>query len=143
MGYYSSSKTLENQIKSLVGSVPFGSISDLYNLLLKEGWERLTAYDPKLYDENNKCVSQCNVTVLLVKKYFGGDIIKYPNPTPDKKMHYFNRIYVNGQNCDIDLTSEQFEISLSDYSSMKENGNKGLTKYCRHVRIAELRMGIK
>lgn len=143
MGYYSSSKTLENQIKTLVCSMPFQSINDLYNLLLKDGWERLTAYDPKMYDENNKCVSQCNATVLLVRKYFGGDIIKYPNPTLDIKMHYFNRICVGGQSCDIDLTSEQFESPLNDYSAMKENGNKSLTTYCRHIRIAELRMGIK
>ena len=141
--YYSSNKELEQQIPPQIPSAPFRCISDLYCSLIKYGWERLTAYDPKLYDEKNKCVSQCNVTVLLVKKYFGGDIIKYPNPTSDKKMHYFNRICANGQNCDIDLTSEQFESPLNDYASMKEKGNKSLTKYCRHVRIAELRMEIK
>ena len=142
MGYYSSNKDLEKQIQSQIPSAPFRCISDLYYSLLKYGWNSQTAYNPDLYDENNKCTSQCNVTSLLVKKYFGGDIIKYPHPTPDKKMHYFNRIYISGECCDIDLTSEQFSPELTNYSSMSKNGNSSLKRYFPHVRIAESRMGV-
>jgi len=91
----------------------FNSIDELYNLLLNNGWSELSVFLPKQWDVNNKCSGQCNATVLIVKEYFGGDIIAYPSPTVDKKGHYFNRI----NNVDIDLTSEQFDPPLTDYSS--------------------------
>ena len=118
MGYYSSDPKLEKQIKCKDNS-KFKTISELYKLLENRGWCKESVFNKNQWDENNKCVGQCNATALLVQEYFGGDVIKYPKPSKDKKMHYFNRLYVTDDKTkwvDIDLTSEQFNFDLPNYS---------------------------
>lgn len=124
MGYYSSNSKLEKQIKCKENPI-FATISELYKLLENQGWCKESVFNKNQWDENNKCVGQCNATALLVQEYFGGDVIKYPKPNNGKRMHYFNRFIVNGQNLDIDLTSAQFEPELKDYvnQTSKFTGN--------------------
>lgn len=139
MAYYSSDREKEASLYTSHKEAPFSTIQQLYTLLEEKGWCEYTVYYKKMWKANKKCNGQCNATVLLIQEYFGGDIIKYPNPSKDKPMHYFNRI--NG--CDIDLTSEQFDTKL-DYASQKElASNKSFKWDCQKSKyILKLRLGL-
>ena len=140
MAYYSSDRKKEALLAPTHRNVPFNTLQQLYALLVEKGWCEYTVYYRSMWKANKKCNGQCNATVLLVQEYFGGDIIKYPKPSEDKPMHFFNRI--NG--CDIDLTSEQFDIEL-DYASQKEIANTKSFKWgCQKSKyILKLRLGLE
>lgn len=118
IGYYISNKS--KSIKCIKENSTFSTIEELYKELNDRGWNSMTVFLKKQWNPDNKCSGQCNATVLLVQEYFGGDIISYPNPEPDKKGHYFNRI----DGTDIDLTSEQFEVNLN-YLDKTKKGSFG------------------
>lgn len=92
----------------------FKTIDELYNLLENAGWTEEMVFMENQWNPSNKCSGQCNATSLLIKEYFGGEIIKYPKPSKDKKCHYFNRI----DDVDIDLTYRQFSPRLKEYIKM-------------------------
>ena len=118
----------------------FRTIDELYNLLQSSGWDEMTTFLKSQWNMNNKCSGQCNATVLLVKEYFGGDIISYPNPSLDKNGHFFNRI--NG--VDIDLTADQFNPRLTGYNQMNKIGNFGKYKWLveKSAYILKLKLGL-
>lgn len=138
MNYYISDKNKE--IQPLPNS-PFKSLDELYESLCNSGWSEFSVFAHKQWNPNNKASGQCNGTVLLVQKYFGGDIIQYPNPGDGKKGHYFNRI----DGVDIDLTSSQFSKSLDYASQIKvvDWSNKKTFEYWKSARIMELSMELK
>ena len=87
-------------------------------------------------------LSLSSPTALLVKEYFGGEIINYPNPNGGvtKKGHCFNRI--NG--VDIDLTSEQFVPRLTGYASCQKKANFGMNQFSceKSAYILKLKIGL-
>ena len=73
---------------------------------LENSWNKDTAYEP-LKDKwavENKSLGQCAVTVLVVNKYFGGEIYKADIEGEDYS-HFWN-VLPNGEV--IDLTKKQF-----------------------------------
>lgn len=125
MGFYISD--INANIKCIKENDVFSTIYELYDLLNDHGWEAMTVYLREQWNPKLKCSGQCNATALLVQEYFGGDIINYPKPNGGevKKGHCFNRI--NG--IDIDLTSEQFNPKLTEYSSLQKKANFGKFKF--------------
>ena len=60
-------------------------------------------------------------------------------PRQAKTKHFFNRI----NECDIDLTSEQFEKGLNDYSKQSKKVNvKSNFDYQKSAYILKLRLGL-
>lgn len=138
MGYYSSNKQLEQAIELKCPNEVFNTIEELYNALETQGWCKYSAYNENMWNPQNKCNGQCNATVLLVQEYFGGDIVKYPNPSCDKNMHYFNRI---GE-CDIDLTSAQFNTTLN-YEQQNKTMKASSIGFDKECYILKLRIGLE
>lgn len=140
MAYYISNPTAT--IPCIKPNKKFSTINELYNLLNSIGWNEMTVYLKDQWDPALKCSGQCNSTALLVKEYFGGEIINYPNPNGGavKKGHCFNRI--NG--VDIDLTSDQFTPRLTGYSVLKDKANFGMQKFSceRAAYILKLKLGL-
>lgn len=139
MGYYSSNPELEKKIHlkpTKANNGKFETIGELYSLLSSGGWSEESVYDLGQWNPQLKCNGQCNATALIVQEFFGGEIIEYPNPTAEKRAHFFNRI----QNVDIDLTSEQFNPRLTDYS------DKQIVRKCYSYRKlakkCKVRMGL-
>ena len=140
MGYYSSNIATSNQFKCKSNSV-FSTLDDLYEKLNTVGWCEMSAFAKKQWDPTNRCCGQCNATVLLVQEFFGGEIIEYDNPTSEKPKHFFNRI----QGIDIDLTSEQFNPPLAEYSQKKKRyktNSKLAYQYEKSAYILKLRLGL-
>lgn len=138
MAYYSSDKDIEKTLKPTIAIDFIKSVSDLYSLLQEKGWCEYSAFNKKMWDSNNKCNGQCNATVLLVQELFGGDIIEYSNPPGDKTKHFFNRI----DNCDIDLTSDQFENTLNYSAQNKKARMSSNFEYQKSAYILKLRLGL-
>ena len=139
MGFYISNPNVE--IKCIKENNKFSTIKELYELLNDHGWEEMTVYAKKQWKPKLKCSGQCNATALLVQEYFGGEIIYYPLPKGyDKKVHYFNRI--NG--LDVDLTSEQFNPMLLDYSMQRRKANFGYNKFSceKSAYILKINLGL-
>lgn len=140
MAYYISDPTAT--IPCIKHNQKFSTIGELYDLLNSIGWNEMTVYLKDQWDPTLKCSGQCNSTALLVKEYFGGEIINYPNPNGGavKKGHCFNRI--NG--VDIDLTSDQFTPRLTGYSVLKDKANFGMQKFSceRAAYILKLKLGL-
>lgn len=140
MAYYISNPTAT--IPCIKPNNKFSTIGELYDLLNSIGWNEMTVYLKDQWDPALKCSGQCNSTALLVKEYFGGEIINYPNPNGGavKKGHCFNRI--NG--VDIDLTSDQFTPRLTGYSVLKDKANFGMQKFSceRAAYILKLKLGL-
>ena len=113
MKYYISDES-QKSLKCNINGISL-TIDKLYKLLDKKGWCMMSAFNKKAYNEKNKCIGQCNGTVILIQELFGGKIIKYSFSNQDKKTHYFNRI----NDVNIDLTSDQFNEIL-DYESQQE-----------------------
>ncbi len=87
------------------------NIENIQELLLKCYSKDLCC--PLVQDDwngNNKCLSMCTITALIINDYFGGDICKIH---VNGISHYFNLI----ENKIIDLTSNQFnsEIDYKNY----------------------------
>lgn len=78
MAYYISNPTAT--IPCIKPNNKFSTIGELYDLLNSIGWNEMTVYLKVQWDPALKCSGQCNSTALLVKEYFGGEIINYPNP---------------------------------------------------------------
>ena len=78
MDYYISDKTAI--ISCIKPNKKFSTINELYDLLNNIGWDKMTIYLKGQWNSKLKCSGQCNSTALLVKEYFGGEIINYPNP---------------------------------------------------------------
>lgn len=141
VGYFSSNSKQEQNIQLIKESGgKFNSIRQLYELLNDVGWCEMSVFSKQQWDSNNKCNGQCNATVLIVQEYFGGEIIQYPNPTPNKKNHYFNRI--NG--VDIDLTADQFNPRLNEYHKCDILYRLGRSSFCyeKSACICKLQMGL-
>lgn|SRR5574344_444953 len=139
MSYYISDPSLKERIKPIMPAL-FQNIDELYQLLVKKGWCQESTFSKKQWNPENKCSGQCNATVLLVKEYFGGEIIEYDAPSEDKSMHYFNRI----KGCYIDLTSEQFQSTLnySNKNKVKKSFGKYQWTHEKSCYILKLRMGL-
>lgn len=143
MGYYISNENMKfkNLLKKESAPFPICTIDQLYKALNARGWCEMSAFSPNMWNDDLRCNGQCNGTVLLVQELFGGDIIKYENPNREKKMHYFNRI----DNCDIDLTSEQFGNVELDYSGKSRVANWNISNlkqfsYYKSCYILKLRI---
>ena len=81
------------------------NITDLYALVLENGWSVDTCVNPSVWDEEDPVVGQSLATALLVQQCFGGDLLyfKYSNRT-----HHFNLIH----GCYIDLTFQEINPTL-------------------------------
>ena len=77
-------------------------------LCLESSWGRDTCYSSMRegWSRDNPANGQCTATSLVVKDYFGGDIIFCFAITPNggREPHFFNRL----KDGDVDLTRRQF-----------------------------------
>lgn len=69
---------------------------------LEHSWCRETAFDQENWTPENPAYSQCFVTMLIVKDYFGGSAIRAFTKTG---THYWN-LLLDGT--EVDLTRKQF-----------------------------------
>jgi hypothetical protein len=139
MSYYISTPSLKDQLKP-IKKAPFQNINELYQLLSDRGWCRESTFLESQWNSVNKCSGQCNATVLLIKEFFGGKIMKYSFPSEDKRMHYFNKI----GDCIIDLNSEQFQMPLDYLGRSCEFKSFGKYKWLceKSCYILKLRLGL-
>lgn len=129
MAYYTSNSS--NGLRATNGL----TLDQLYQKLNCFAWCKETAYQNE-WDDNLHCKNQCNATALLVQSLFGGDIIQYPNPIQNIKMHYFNRI----GSLDIDLTSEQYVQSLNYQSQTQKATPISLNRYQKEFKLLKERV---
>ena len=77
-------------------------------LCLERSWNRDTCYSPmrEKWSRDNPTIGQCTDTSLVVKDYFGGDIVFCFAVTPngDRESHFFNRLRYRN----VDFTRRQF-----------------------------------
>ena len=88
---------------------------DYYDLLCKIWCAETCA--PRMradWSETNPTLGQCSITAFLMQDIYGGRV--YGVPLGDGNFHCFND--VNG--CVFDLTSEQFGLTVLDYSHCPE-----------------------
>lgn len=94
------------------------TLTDLYTLLLEEGWSKETCFKETFWNEDNVTVGQSGVTALLVQKIFGGEIFHFKR---SKSYHYFNRI--GGYN--VDLTFDELPVERKNNFPHPEAKNLG------------------
>jgi hypothetical protein len=89
-------------------------------MALRQAWSPCTA---RKWTPDNPALGQCNVTALVIRARFGGEILKTHLP---EGTHFYNRI--SGQR--YDFTSSQFAnpIHYDDIPSDKEEAREGATE---------------
>ncbi|WP_407112869.1 hypothetical protein [Bradyrhizobium sp. LMG 9283] len=94
---------------------------------LRKAWSSSTASQ---WTATNPAAGQCNVTALLIRELFGGDLLKTPLPAGD---HFYNRI--EGRR--YDFTASQFDqpIAYMDLPASRTDAELGATRN----QLAELR----
>ena len=98
---------------------------------LQASWSMETA---RQWTAENLAIGQCNVTAILIRDLFGGEILKTPLPEDD---HYYNRI----DGLRFDFTASQFKdpIGYFDFPSNRLAAAQRATQQ----ELAALRTGFK
>jgi hypothetical protein len=84
---------------------------DRVQRMLRGSWSVASASQ---WTPENPAAGQCNVTALLVRELFGGDLLKTPLPTGD---HFYNRIGDRRY----DFTARQFDLPIT-YMDLPTSG---------------------
>lgn len=84
--------------------------------VIQPGWDEKTAWRNR-WDPKNPPLNQCAVTAVLVKKYFGGQLI---STTVGGVPHFLNRM-PDGQ--ELDLTRDQFPATAKRGTSTIVRGD--------------------
>lgn len=74
---------------------------------IQECWNKDTSADPENWSPKNPAYGHCDITSVLIRDYYGGEILYsyVKEPNGNKTAHFYNRI----DNKIIDLTKSQFD----------------------------------